>query len=32
VDLNSYVMQKVKNSAKKSSKSTPKTPGKKSPK
>jgi uncharacterized protein YpbB len=32
VDLNSYVMQKVKNSSKKSSKWASKTPGKKSPK
>jgi ATP-dependent DNA helicase RecQ len=32
VDLNSYVMQKVKNTSKKSSKSLSKTPGKKSPK
>jgi len=32
VDLNSYVMQKVKNSSKKSWKTTSKTPGKKSPK
>ena len=32
VDLNSYVMQKVKNASRKSSKSSSKSPGKKSPK